>query len=38
MKCRILFSRKNKNNITNLSSAESAQRVVKGKIASSIKS
>ena len=29
MKCHILFSRKNKKNIINLSSAENAQRVVK---------
>ena len=29
MKCQILFSGKNKKNITNLSSAEFAQRVVK---------
>ena len=32
MKCQILFSRKNKKNIINLSSAELAQRVVKGNI------
>ena len=32
MKCRILFSGKNKKNITNLSSAELAQRVVKVKL------
>ena len=32
MKCRILFSGKNKKNIINLSSAENAQRVVKVKV------
>ena len=32
MKCRILFSGKNKKNIINLSSAENAQRVVKVKL------
>ena len=32
MKCQILFSGKNKKNITNLSSAELAQRVVKVKV------
>ena len=32
MKCQILFSRKNKKNVTNLSSAELAQRVVKVKV------
>ena len=31
MKCQILFSRKNKKNISNLSSAELAKRVVKVK-------
>ena len=31
MKCQILFSGKNKNNIINLPSAENAQRVVKVK-------
>ena len=31
MKCQILFSRKNKKNITNLSSAELVKRVVKVK-------
>ena len=31
MKCQILFSGKNKKNITNLSSAELAQRVLKVK-------
>ena len=31
MKCRILFTGKNKENIINLSSAENAQRVVKAK-------
>ena len=32
MKCQILFSEKNKKNITNLSSADLAQRVVKVKL------
>ena len=32
MKCRILFSGKNKKNIINLSSAENAQGVVKVKV------
>ena len=33
MKCQILFSRKNKKNIINLSSADFAQRVVKVNLA-----
>ena len=32
MKCQSLFSGKNKKNVINLSSAELAQRVVKGKL------
>ena len=36
MKCRILFSGKNKKNIINLSSAENAQRVVKVNVISNV--